>query len=315
MANGFLRFFTIHCISKSAILPFFSLVFIISCQKEKCDIISDNEVFINDSLIGILDVSYGESKFNTVDVFYRPDSNKGVSNLMFYIHGGNWCFGDKKELKLEQVDALVSYGYVVCRLNYRLSPYPLQLGVLDRIKNPDQISDLAQAISFLCKKGGFYDSEKSSIVLVGHSAGAHLAALVAADKKNLFNDVSQNISFNKLILIDAGGYMTNSDVYVQSDYYPFFKNAAGDNAEKIDAFVPSYRFKSADEKEPSILLLFSNEPYRISSNLDFYKLMKSKGYEVNCFQLGNLSHGEMQKEFPFYDQFSQSEINFIFRCQ
>ena len=300
---------------KQGTFMFFFLIFLISCKREKDIVFFEDEVFLNDSLVGVFDVSYGESKYNTVDVFYRPNSNKGINNLMFYIHGGNWCFGDKKELEFRQINSLVSYGFIVFRLNYRLSPYPLQLGVFDRVKNPDQIGDLAKAISFFCKKKDLFSTDKSNIVLVGHSAGAHLASMVAAEESHLLNDVLQDCPISKLILIDAGGYMTKSDVYVKSDYYPYFMNAAGDTPDNIDAFVPSFRFKNSDENKPSILLLFSSELYRVNSNLEFYKLMKSKGYEVHYYQLGNLSHGEMQKGFPFYDKLSHAEINFIFSCQ
>jgi acetyl esterase/lipase len=108
---------------------------------------------------------------------YLPDGKKDFPVLMF-VHGGAWVHGDKNFLgvysALGKVLARQGIGAVV--INYRLSP---------GVKHPEHIKDVARAFSWVHKNIGKHGGRADSVFLCGHSAGAHLIALLATDETYL----------------------------------------------------------------------------------------------------------------------------------
>ena len=85
--------------------------------------------------------------------------------LVVWIHGGGWRGGDKRAV---EVDYLLSAGYAVASVNYRLSG--------DAIF-PAQIQDVNAALGFLQSHAAEYRLDPDGFIVGGDSAGAHLAAL------------------------------------------------------------------------------------------------------------------------------------------
>lgn len=105
----------------------------------------------------------------TLDL-YLPESTvtveaQPVVPLVVWIHGGGWRDGDKRAV---EVDYLLSEGYAVASLNYRLSG--------DAIF-PAQIQDVNAALGFLRDHAAEYHLDRDRFVVGGESAGAHLATL------------------------------------------------------------------------------------------------------------------------------------------
>jgi len=110
-------------------------------------------------------ISYGPDRLQALDYWPGRAAN---APLVVFVHGGGWSRGDKRMMqgsdKLRHWQAL---GYAVASLNYRLVPDATV---------EDQGRDVAAAVALL--KARFAPSR---IALVGHSAGAHLVALVGTD--------------------------------------------------------------------------------------------------------------------------------------
>ena len=96
---------------------------------------------------------------------YRPGEN-ARPGIIVWVHGGAWRGGSKKDMPL---GSLVSAGYVVASVDYRLSP---------QAPFPAQVHDIKAAIRFLRAKQRDYGIDASRVVIAGASAGGHLAALV-----------------------------------------------------------------------------------------------------------------------------------------
>ena len=96
---------------------------------------------------------------------YRPGEN-AKPGIVVWVHGGAWRGGSKKDMPL---GSLVSAGYVVASVDYRLSP---------QAPFPAQVHDIKAAIRFLRAKQRDYGIDASRVVIAGASAGGHLAALV-----------------------------------------------------------------------------------------------------------------------------------------
>lgn len=120
-------------------------------------------------LIG--DVSYGGDSKQRFDV-YTPKGALGAP-VIFMVHGGGWKHGDKAADNV--VENKVAYwcarGFVVVSTNYRMLPQ------LDPLR---QAGDVALALAAAQQQAAHWGGDRGKFILMGHSAGAHLVALVAA---------------------------------------------------------------------------------------------------------------------------------------
>lgn len=114
-----------------------------------------------------------DDKLRTLDI-YAPKGAKGAPVFVF-IHGGGWSKRDKDEVG-SQPKLFNSAGTIVVSVNYRLVP---------AVRHPENVQDIAAAITWISKNISKSGGDPNKIVLMGHSAGSHLAALVATDGRYL----------------------------------------------------------------------------------------------------------------------------------
>lgn len=121
----------------------------------------------------------------TLDQRYHPDDERqvldvfrpeGVTNapVVLFVHGGAWMMGDKNFLGLYRAVGryLAGQGVVAVLANYRLTP---------AVKHPEHVKDIARAYAWTRRNIKQHGGNPDTIFLCGHSAGAHLVALLATD--------------------------------------------------------------------------------------------------------------------------------------
>jgi acetyl esterase/lipase len=116
--------------------------------------------------------------------FYRPAGAVAGDGrpIVVYVHGGGWRRGDKAHKIGDKADLFTGAGYLFASVNYRLSPNPPGPPYpADRVRFPDHPDDVGEAIGWIDRNATAYGGDPSRIILIGHSAGAHLVALVATD--------------------------------------------------------------------------------------------------------------------------------------
>ena len=120
------------------------------------------------------DLSYGGDNRQLLDV-YRPDKAHAAPILLM-VHGGAWAIGDKgaSGFIANKTAHWLSKGYILVSMNYRMSRTPNPL---------DQADDVGRALAFVQAKAPSWGGDPSRVVLLGHSAGAHLVSLVTADPR------------------------------------------------------------------------------------------------------------------------------------
>jgi acetyl esterase/lipase len=120
-------------------------------------------------------LSYADTKNErqTLDV-YTPTEGKNHP-VVFWIHGGGWKAGDKKGVQ-QKPQAFVDKGCVFVSTNYRFVP---------NVSVKEMTGDIAKAIRWVHDHAQEYGGDPNSIFVMGHSAGAHLAALVCTDDRYL----------------------------------------------------------------------------------------------------------------------------------
>ena len=118
----------------------------------------------------ISNVSYGADARQNMDIYLPADRNSSTTPLAILIHGGGWSGGDKQDFGLFIMELQKRLpGYAIANINYRLASNNNNLF-------PTQENDIKAAVEFLLNKSGEYKISKQ-LVLIGASAGAHLALL------------------------------------------------------------------------------------------------------------------------------------------
>jgi acetyl esterase/lipase len=119
------------------------------------------------------DVPYGTGPRQQLDV-YTP---KGATNkpIIVFWYGGGWDKGKKSQYRFVGA-ALAKAGYVAVLPDYRLYP---------EVKFPDFIHDGADALTWVVSHASEIGGDPKRIYVAGHSAGSHLAAMLAYDPKQL----------------------------------------------------------------------------------------------------------------------------------
>ena len=119
------------------------------------------------------DLRYGEQERQVLDVYSPP----GAKNrpVVFWIHGGGWQTGDKSDVQ-RKPQAFTEKGYVFVSTNYRLLP---------GVDMATIVRDVAKSIRWVHDHITEYGGDPDRLLVMGHSAGAQLAALVCTDDRYL----------------------------------------------------------------------------------------------------------------------------------
>lgn len=105
---------------------------------------------------------------------YSPRDAKNLP-VVFWIHGGGWQTGDKSSVQLKP-QAFLDKGFVFVSTNYRLLPH---------VDMATIVRDVARSIRWVHDHIDRYGGDPQRLLVMGHSAGAQLAALVCIDERYL----------------------------------------------------------------------------------------------------------------------------------
>lgn len=121
------------------------------------------------------DIPYAElaDERQVLDI-YSPTTATDLP-VVFWIHGGGWVTGDKTDVHIKP-RVFVERGFVFVSTNYRLLP---------DVQMEDIIRDVARSLGWVRTNIRQHGGDPSRIFVMGHSAGAQLAALLCIDDRYL----------------------------------------------------------------------------------------------------------------------------------
>jgi len=119
-------------------------------------------------------IEYGVLPRQHLD-FYRPVARNGDTPLVVFYYGGGWRNGSKDDYEFVAA-ALTDAGIAVAIPDYRLHP---------DAEFPAFVEDGAAALTWLLENAEFLGIDTHAVFLMGHSAGAHIAACIAFDASYL----------------------------------------------------------------------------------------------------------------------------------
>lgn len=117
-------------------------------------------------------VAYGDDPRQRFDVF-APVNPAGPLPVLVFFYGGNWDSGDRA-LYGWAAQSLAARGFVVAAPDYRLVP---------EVYFPAFIEDAAAATARVGQAAAQYGGDPGRLGVLGHSAGAHLAMMIALDRR------------------------------------------------------------------------------------------------------------------------------------
>ncbi|MGV8840585.1 MAG: alpha/beta hydrolase [Bauldia sp.] len=117
-------------------------------------------------------IAYGPLPRHRLDV-YAPEGGGPARPTLVYFYGGSWASGSRRAYDFVG-RALAAQGFVVVIPDYRLYP---------EVRFPDFLEDCALAVAWAARAAGAFGGDPVRLGLVGHSAGAYNAAMVALDRR------------------------------------------------------------------------------------------------------------------------------------
>jgi len=159
---------------------------------------------------------YGPDRANILDV-YRPENVKHAPILLF-IHGGGWSAGSRSMGEGGQPAYFKGEGYAWVSMGYRMVP---------KARVEDQAEDVAAAIAWLRNRAEKLHLDPESITLIGHSSGAHLAALVATDPRWLEKEHLPISAIKGVISIDGAALDVPGMMSAGAKSSPYYSGAFG----------------------------------------------------------------------------------------
>lgn len=122
----------------------------------------------------VADLTYGPNPRNQLDV-YTPTNMQTPAPVVVFFYGGSWNDGARQDYRFVG-QALASRGLVAVVADYRLYP---------EVRYPDFLLDAAQAVAWTQQHIARYGGDPQQLFLMGHSAGAYNAAMLALDARQL----------------------------------------------------------------------------------------------------------------------------------
>lgn len=164
-------------------------------------------------------VAYGLGPKQKFDVYRDPKFAKTLEPLpvIVMVHGGAWCVGDKSASNIvdNKVTRWTPKGFIFVSVNNRLVP--------DGADPYVQATDVATALAYVQANATKWNGDPNKIILMGHSAGAHLVSLVSTSG-NLKRATALKPILGTVSLDSAA---MNVPEMMEMDHYPFYDDAFG----------------------------------------------------------------------------------------
>lgn len=234
------------------------------------------------------DIAYGQASQQRFDVYPALAGGDNARPIIVMAHGGAWQFGDKRQrgsIK-NKVDHWRHQGWLFISVNYRLMP---------QAKPLTQAKDLALALGKIQTDAAKWGGDPQKIVLVGHSAGAHLVALLSSD----YHLRSQLRPWLGGVLLDTAAL--DLVTLMQSDHHRLYDKAFGSVATD---WVSASPIAQLHNDTPPLLLVCS-EPRKNSCSQAQSFSREAKKHGVRSEVLATkLSHRKINSQLGLHNDYT-----------
>lgn len=241
-------------------------------------------------------VAYGSDPAQVMDI-YRPKDANGAPVILM-VHGGGWRRGDKAAAGVvtNKMKYYTGKGYIFISTNYRLAP---------NATPPEQAGDVAHALAFAQQHAASWGGDASKFVLMGHSAGANLVALVAAEPSIAAS--KGTLPWRGTIVLDSAAY--NVVTIMQSPHLGLYDPIFGTDQSLWEASSPTLQLKAAPSA-PMLLVCSSNRANSCPQANAFATKAKSFGATPTVLP-EPLRHGDINAKLGLPGDYTTSVDDFL----
>ena len=214
-------------------------------------------------------LSYGKDSLQALDLWVPQGATKAP--LVLFVHGGGWKRGSKDNAMGRAMPAhMLQQGYAFASIDYRLVPAATV---------EQQAADVATALAHILKRADELGIDPSRVVLTGHSAGAHLVALVGTDERYLkavglsFADID-GVMPNDGAAYDVAAQIASAGPMMLDTY----QQAFGTDPARQKALSPIHH--AARPNAPAFLLLHVQRPDAVAQSKALAEALRQGGSQA-----------------------------------
>jgi acetyl esterase/lipase len=234
-------------------------------------------------------LGYGTLPRQAVDV-YAPEPLPSAAPVVVFFYGGRWSGGDRDFYRFVG-QALVSRGFVTVIADYRIYP---------AVKFPAFVEDGASAVRWAREHAREYGGDPKKIFVMGHSAGAHIAAMLALDPQYL-KAVGGSRDWLAGMIGLAGAY----------DFLPLTEDDTKDMFGPPERYPLSQPINFVDGQNPPMLLVHgrTDTTVRLKNTVNLAAKIREKGGPVETVIYPAMGHARMVASFAPPLRFTSSVLD------
>jgi acetyl esterase/lipase len=233
---------------------------------------------------GMVEIAYGGDARQRLD--FTPSARPGQSPLVLFIHGGAWSMGDKA-MAGHMAAHFRRRGYAFASVGYRLVP---------DVDPRRQAEDVAAALARLLGDSRRLGIDRERVMIMGHSAGAHLAALVGTDPAYLAAHHIPIAAIKGVVLLDGAGYDVAAQLQAAGPLLRgMYRRAFGDDP-AVQASLSPAGHAAAPNAGSFLILHISSRGDSAAQSERLGALLRAAGTPAEVVSVDN-SHAEIFRRF------------------
>jgi arylformamidase len=225
----------------------------------------------------------------TLDV-YGPTEGQGRP-IVFWIHGGGWQGGEKTEVDAKP-RAFVDKGFVFVSTGYRLLP---------EVTIKQMAGDVAKAVRWVHDHAREFGGDPNAIFVMGHSAGAQLAALICTDDRYLKVEGLSPTIVKGCVPVDGDTYDVPLQIAtVEARRAEIYRRKFGDESHQKD-LSPVTHVAQGKSIPPFLILHVADHPETGGQSQRLAKTLREAGVTVKVFPASGKVHETINSDLGLPD--------------
>lgn len=246
---------------------------------------------------GTVEHAYGADPKQRLDLVKPAGTPKAP--VLLFIHGGGWSIGDKAHAAPDKARWANGKGWAFASVNYRLVP---------QATVEQQAADIASAIAWLRSNAASQGLDPDRIVLMGHSAGAHLAALVGTDPQYLQAAHVPIAAIEGVVLLDGAGYDVPTQASAELNLVRPMYEAAFSKDPKRQAALSPTRHAAAPNVARWLILPIERRQDSQAQSQGLAEALNRAGASAKVVAVPGESHASLNKGLGGTGDFATEQI-------
>ena len=255
-----------------------------------------------ESGIPVLNIRYSDEPSSRQDALCLDIYPVKGTNLpvVIFVHGGGWFRGDKSSVDLKPA-AFNSRGYIFISVNYRLIP---EVNVIQ------QMQDVSRATAWVKSNVSKYGGDPQRIILLGHSAGAHIVALLGTDETYLIANGLVLKDIRGIIALDTQTYdlvklLTNLNDETGGEVY---WETFGHDPEFWKQLSPAWHVSPYTDIPPFFIAYTGEKQCRAIISTHFFNTLEDAGIPATLLPVTDKTHGQLNRELGLINDYVTTAI-------